>query len=82
MTLPSAKLLLIPTIAVLGVTAGAVASAYAFDQVAARYLWPEPEDLIVQQASPTPQKARPTTFEDLQREYTPAIEPAANDTDS
>lgn len=79
MTMPSVKILLIPTLAILGVSAGAVASAYAFDQVASRYLWPEPENLVVQQAAQERQRAQPS-LEDLQKEYIPLVEPIAEAT--
>jgi hypothetical protein len=47
------KIFVIPAVAVLGITVGAVGGAVAFDQFAARYLWPEPENLVVQHASPS-----------------------------
>ncbi|MEM8738141.1 MAG: hypothetical protein AAGG38_06640 [Planctomycetota bacterium] len=46
------KVFLVPALTVVGVTAGAVGGAVAFDQWAARYLWPEAESLVVVQASP------------------------------
>jgi len=46
------KTFVVPVAAVLGVSAGAVGGAFAFDQVASRYLWPAPENLIVSHATP------------------------------
>ncbi len=48
------KLFIVPAAAIVGVGAGAVAGAYAIDQLAAKYLWPEPENLIVMHATPEP----------------------------
>ncbi|MEO0514369.1 MAG: hypothetical protein AAF086_03630 [Planctomycetota bacterium] len=48
------KLFIVPAAAIVGVGAGAVAGAYAIDQLAATYLWPEPENLVVMHATPAP----------------------------
>lgn len=48
------KMFVVPTVAILGVSAGAIGGAFAFDQLASRYLWPEPEQVIVTHASPAP----------------------------
>jgi len=37
--------------AIVCISAGAVGSAALFDHLAAKYLWPKPENLVVQQAS-------------------------------
>lgn len=46
------KLLVIPAVGIVGVGAGAVGGAFAFDHFAARYLWPPPENMVVIQAQP------------------------------
>ena len=46
-----ARTCLLPAMMVLCTATGAIAGAAAFDHYAAVYLWPEPEDLVVQQAS-------------------------------
>lgn len=46
------KWFVLPTIAILGVSAGAVGGAVAFDQLANKYLWPEPENVVVTHAQP------------------------------
>lgn len=48
------KLFVIPVLAIVGIGAGAVGGAYAIDQLGAKYLWPEPENLVVVQATPEP----------------------------
>ncbi len=47
----NSKIFLIPTAAIIGVSLGSLAGAMAFDHLAARYLWPEPEDVVVRQAA-------------------------------
>jgi len=48
------KLFVLPAAAILGIGAGAVGGAYAIDQLAAKYLWPAPENLVVIHATPEP----------------------------
>ncbi|MEM1107971.1 MAG: hypothetical protein AAGH99_04690 [Planctomycetota bacterium] len=48
------KLFVVPVLAIVGIGAGAVGGAYAIDQLGAKYLWPEPESLVVVQATPEP----------------------------
>lgn len=48
------KLFVVPAVAIVGIGAGAVGGAYALDQLAAKYLWPEPENLVVIHATPEP----------------------------
>ena len=59
------KIFVVPAAAILGVSAGAVGGAVAFDQVASRYLWPAPENLVVSHAAPashTVTQARETSL--------------------
>ena len=46
------KWFVVPTVAILGVSAGAIGGAFAFDHYASKYLWPAPEDVVVSQAQP------------------------------
>ncbi|MEM7624343.1 MAG: hypothetical protein AAF333_01810 [Planctomycetota bacterium] len=46
------KWFVVPTVAILGVSAGAIGGAFAFDQLASKYLWPAPEDVVVTHAQP------------------------------
>ncbi len=57
------KTLLFPASLVLIISASSIGGAAAFDHYASIYLWPEPENLIVQQASPRPARVtRTITF--------------------
>lgn len=46
------KWFVVPTVAILGVSAGAVGGAFAIDQLASKYLWPVPENVVVSHAQP------------------------------
>ena len=48
------NMFIVPLVAIIGVAAGSVGGAYAFDHFASQYLWPEPEDLTVYHAPSTP----------------------------
>ncbi|MEM9419907.1 MAG: hypothetical protein AAGA25_12775 [Planctomycetota bacterium] len=57
-----------PVVAILGIGAGAIGGAFAIDHFAAKYLWPEPENLAVIHATPEPavqQYADPEFTEDV-----------------
>ena len=57
------KIALLPVGLVLIVAAGSIGGAAAFDHYASIYLWPEPENLVVQQASlPAAHETRTITF--------------------
>ena len=57
------KVFLIPAAMVLGVSVGAVGGAVAVDHLAARYLWPEPEDLVVPQTVASTDPVEPPAWE-------------------
>ena len=57
------KLFVVPAAAIIGIGAGAVGGAYAIDQLAAKYLWPDPENLAVVHATPEPASYHETASE-------------------
>ncbi|MBB6429333.1 hypothetical protein [Algisphaera agarilytica] len=63
------KLFVVPVVAILGIGAGAVGGAVAIDQLAAKYLWPEPVNIAVVHATPessTREYADPAFTQDAQ----------------
>lgn len=66
------KLFVLPAAAILGVGVGAVGGAYAIDQLAAKYLWPAPENLIVLHATPEPMSPADQVIEEFVTEVAAA----------